>query len=244
MRRVFIATLLFALATPSLALARKCPKRLPNPVRLPSKGPGWLIPKTWDDRGLSFGTRTLVGLLRRAAARVDQHGATLYVADISPRRGGPSYWHRSHRSGRDVDILFFALDRHGKQARPPRAMIRYDEEGHAIGADLRFDVERNWLLVKALLEDRVYIDHIFIASPLRRLLLEHARERGESKKLLARAEERLSQPSDSAAHDDHFHVRIACYPDDYVVKKPPPKKKPKPKKSEPQRQARSAPRAR
>src|SRR5688572_13231353 len=124
-RSTLVLGLVLAVAAPSVASAR-CPKRLPNAVRLPSKGDGWLIPRTWNERGLSYGTRTLVGLLRRAAARIAARGATVYIADLSPRRGGPSFWHRSHKSGRDVDILFFALDADGRPAPPPRQMIRFD----------------------------------------------------------------------------------------------------------------------
>ena len=83
-------------------------------------------------------------------------------------------------------------------------MRPFDEDDGA------FDVERNWLLVKALLTDpAVEVTAIFMAEWIKERLLDYARDRGESRWLVARGETILVQPSDSLAHDDHMHVRIA-----------------------------------
>ena len=45
---------------------------------------------------------------------------------------------------------------------------------------------------------------------LEALLIEHARAAGEPAQLVWQAQNVLHQPGDSAPHDDHFHLRIAC----------------------------------
>jgi penicillin-insensitive murein endopeptidase len=199
--------------------------RLKNGVRLVRKGDGYLIPDTWAKRGLNWGTEELVGLLVRASRRVDHEtpGSTLYVADLSPRLGGPSAWHRSHQSGRDADLHFFAVDQEGNPAAPPESMVQFGDDGMTPAFDaagnpiprLVFDVPRNWSLVRALLEDPVVdVQYLFIYEPLEQLLVAHAREIGEPEELIGRAQALLHQPGDSLPHDDHLHVRIYCPPTD------------------------------
>lgn len=92
-------------------------------------------------------------------------------------------------------------------------MRHFGEDGTTVdgGPPLRFDVPRTWALVRALVTDPdVAIDHLFIYAPLRSMLLDHARATGEPEALVAWAGELLSQPGDSAPHDDHLHVRIRC----------------------------------
>lgn len=55
---------------------------------------------------------------------------------------------------------------------------------------------------------------IFVYEPLAHLLLDHAIAAGEPNGVVEHAAYLLHQPSDSAPHDDHFHVRIYCAPSD------------------------------
>jgi penicillin-insensitive murein endopeptidase len=183
-------------------------------AQLPARGPGFEVPLTWRVRGLSWGTRPLVELIQRAAQRVahEQPGAVLYVADLSRQDGAPTEWHRSHRAGRDADLLFFARDENGEPAPAPIQMVRFDRWGVAwtLAGRRFFDTGRNWLLVRALLEDRsAIVQRIFIAEPLKERLIDWARSHGEPDALIAHADAVLGQPSDSTAHDDHMHVRVA-----------------------------------
>jgi penicillin-insensitive murein DD-endopeptidase len=196
-----------------------------NAARLPVRGDGYAIPPTWATRGLNWGTDELVGLIVRAARRVEAEspGAPLYVADLSPRFGGASAWHRSHQTGRDADLHFYATDDAGNAARVPSSMPRfvwtgdtpaYDERWHRL-PQLHFDVARNWLLVRALVEDPAAdVQYLFIYEPLKDLLMRHAVEVGEPVDLLRRADAVLRQPGDALPHDDHLHLRIYCPADD------------------------------
>src|SRR5215470_7034130 len=202
MRTLLVLGLVGALA--GTAEAGRRPFRA---VALPLEGKGYLVPATWATRGLHWGTPELVGLLKRAAARVRaaDKKATVYICDLSLRSGAATEWHRSHRLGIDADILYFARGPGGREAPPPRTMFAFDE------SDSRFDVTRNWLLVKALITDpAVDVTTIFVADWIRDRLIDHARAIGEPMRVIDRAALVLAQPSDSLAHDDHMHVRIAA----------------------------------
>lgn len=184
-----------------------------RPIELAETGDGWQIPTTWARRGLNYGTPGMIGLIQRTAKRVAKAkpGATLYVADISRRKGGPSKWHKSHACGCDVDLLFFAVGADGRSIAAPTDMIVFNARGVGTyrGKSVQFDTARNWALVKALLQDRVRVDRLFIHESLKRRLLSYARKRKESPALLASADARMIQPGDAGPHDDHLHVRIA-----------------------------------
>jgi penicillin-insensitive murein endopeptidase len=213
------------LLVPAAAGARRpapaqpaCPA-LVDGVRLAKGGPGWHIPSPWAERGLSWGTRDLVGLIKRTGGRLRRHapGAVLGVADLSPRRGGPSRWHRTHRHGEDVDLLFFWLDAKGNPVPHGPSMVIFDCDGRGAAKDeagnavppLRFDVPRTWALVRSLAEDgEGVITDVLIAGCLRAKLLEHARASKAPRSVVARAAKLMRQPRFSP-HNDHVHVKIA-----------------------------------
>src|SRR5262249_60207634 len=96
-----------------------------------------------------------------------------------PRSGGPSAWHKSHQAGRDADVLFFTVDAEGRPAPPPTAMVPFNDEGDSLDGR-HFDVARNWLLVRALIEDpAVDVQFLFLSTGLRQKLLDYPTEKGE-----------------------------------------------------------------
>jgi penicillin-insensitive murein DD-endopeptidase len=190
-----------------------------NATQLPTWGDGFWMPPRWAARGLHYGTDELVSLVASAARRVEAEspGAVLGVGNLSPRGGGPSRWHGSHQNGRDVDLLFYARDARGEPLRLTE-MRPFDEDGTWAprGSDddrerIFFDVERNWLLVRAILESPIAsVQWIFVAEHLKQMLLDHAIARGERLGLVLKASYILHQPSNAPPHADHFHVRIFC----------------------------------
>jgi len=183
--------------------------KLLNAARLPVSGEGYRIPQRWADRGLNYGTDEMVSLIAYLGRRMSAEfpGAKLAVADISPEHGGRSAWHRSHQSGRDVDLLFFAVDGQGRPVRlegmptfQPDGSTKpgVDDAGNPIGV-IYFDVERNWYLVRSLIENPVArVQYMFVYDPLKQLLLDHARAMGEPPDIIELASYILHQPSDSA----------------------------------------------
>ena len=186
-------------------------------ARLRSEGIGYRVLRTEAEGGRAHATPRLVAMIERAGRFVANHapgGPPLRVGDLSARRGGAIERHRSHRNGRDVDLLFFARDDDGHSV-VSEGFVRYGGDGVSLdpGLPLHFDVRRNWLLVEALVRDpRAGVVWVFCADRLRPMLLQYARSQGVDAEVVARAEALLHQPGDSAPHDDHFHVRIACTP--------------------------------
>jgi penicillin-insensitive murein endopeptidase len=196
-------------------------------VLLPRAGAGYVTPEPWWSRGRRYGTAELVGLIMRAAATVEQRhpGGLLGVADLSDENGGVIAGHRSHQSGRDVDLVFYALDPAGSPFPPDQHMAYYGRSGAGQYArapsfereiaERYFDLQRNWALVRALLTDaESEVEHIFVSSRVRRWLLDYARQIGEPEDLVMRAARVLRKPKGVDGHNDHLHVRVRCSQDD------------------------------
>jgi len=161
----------------------------------------------------SYGHPSLVLMLYRTAKQMARQtkGSVLLVGDLSREFGGPLTGHKSHQSGRDADVGFFVTDTHGRPINS-RRLVAFDTTGKARdGSGVRFDDYRNWLLVQLWLkDDRADLEHVFVASHLRRRLLDFARARPAFSGYVKDASLFLRQPTNGLPHDDHFHVRIAC----------------------------------
>lgn len=162
-----------------------------------------------------YGHPALVLMLRRSAKQIskDAGGIKLLVGDLSREEGGPLYGHRSHQSGRDADVGFFAVNTKGKSVQLSE-FVKFGSDGKATdGSGLIFDDYRNWLLIQAWVTDtRAGLSHIFVSHGLRARLLAFAARDARFKRHVERATELLKQPEHGEPHDDHFHVRIACPP--------------------------------
>jgi penicillin-insensitive murein endopeptidase len=175
-----------------------------------------------DDR--HWGVPRLTQAIASAARQValERPGAPLYVGDLSTRQGGgPLAPHFSHRSGVDADLLFYLTTLDGASVDSP-GFVHFGADG--IGRDeaskrwLRFDVEREWLLVKALIENpTARIQWIFISDVAQAMVIEWALARGDSLETIRRAQEVMLQPHPGGVHDDHIHVRTSCSPEEIVA---------------------------
>ncbi len=200
---------------------------LRSPVPLPFEGDGYAVPGPWRGREANYGTEELVGAVTRAARRVEGElpGGTAAVGDLSHRSGGGSPRHKSHHSGRDVDVFFYAIERDERPVRPGDAMIHFGPNGRATRwspphgvrppprpiPDYRFDARRNWAFVRALLSDLdVEVQWIFIHRSLAAALLREAVAAGDDPAIVARAAFIMHQPSDAEPHSDHMHIRVYC----------------------------------
>lgn len=162
-----------------------------------------------------WGLPALVHMLERSAKKVAKKhpGAVLGIGDISRKNGGDIFLHRSHESGRDADVAFYVVDQRGKDLKPDTFVTFQGSIESSSMPGARFDVAKNWALVQAWLEDPVArVSHIFVADPLRRMLLAYAKPR-VLPALYNRAAAVMMQPSNALPHDNHFHVRISCPPE-------------------------------
>jgi penicillin-insensitive murein endopeptidase len=190
----------------SLSVGRSSQGKILGAQALESNEAVRTLPRRHVRRCLNWGTPRLVSALRRAAEAVRQASPgspPLGVGDLSRARGGPiPPYSRSHQSGRDADLAFYQLDEKGQPV-PAEDLLSFDARGHAERGKRRFDARRNWLLVRALLEDReVDVQWLFVSRPLREALLAEARRLNEPARLIERAERVLHQPTDSRPHDD------------------------------------------
>jgi len=171
-----------------------------------------------------WGLARFVGAIARAAREVARArpGAELCAGDLSSRLGGgPLPPHFSHRSGVDADLLFYVTTLEGAPVNSP-GFIHFGPDGIARDEAhqrwLRFDVEREWLLIKALIEDpQARIQWIFISDTVHATLVEWALARGDSIETIRRAHELMLEPHPGGVHDDHIHVRTACAPEETVT---------------------------
>ncbi|MBI5200643.1 MAG: penicillin-insensitive murein endopeptidase [Elusimicrobia bacterium] len=196
--------------------------RLRNPAQLPAQGLGFRSIR--PERRAYYGTDTMIAGLIDATAKLkqgDHDMPPLAVGDISGPKGGRIAVHRSHRSGRDADLVFFWMDEDGKPVETTE-FVRFDRRGRARhdGKLLLFDVRRNWNLVRGLLTSPYFgerVKWIFVYHPLRKLLLDYAERTEGDMYLVEYAWRVLQQPGDRAGrHDNHFHLRIDCAPEEIV----------------------------
>jgi penicillin-insensitive murein endopeptidase len=185
-------------------------------VELPRAGKGFVRYRPQGKH--HWGRPRLVSALTRIAGEIEDErpGGLLVIGDLGAESGGKIPGHASHRSGRDVDLLFYALSPAGAPLASP-GFIRYEGDGLAVeptsGDYLRLDVEREWLLVKKLVTDaELGVQFLFISKPVEARIMDYARARGEPLELQDRAQTMMLQPGDSLPHDDHLHLRIACSP--------------------------------
>lgn len=183
-------------------------------VELPERGPGFV--RYRKQGGYNWGQPQLVEALMAAARQVHEArpgGAPLVVGDLSAQHGGKVSRHVSHRSGRDVDLLWYLTTADGAPI-PSTTFVQLGSDGLGLtpsGQYVRLDVPRQWLLVKSLLRT-LDVQWMFVSSTVEALLIDHALASGDDAELLWRAQTVMQEPPDSLPHDDHLHLRIACSP--------------------------------
>jgi penicillin-insensitive murein endopeptidase len=184
-------------------------------AELPASGPGFV---RYRPKGVNhFGRARLVRALEAVSAAMlkeDPSTPPLVIGDLSAKAGGKIQGHQSHRTGRDVDLLFYYVTPRGARVTAP-GFIRVEDDGLALVPDtgelLRLDVEHEWRLVRALLTSPdVGVQFLFVSRTVEALLVDYALSRGEPLDLVLRAQSVMLEPGDSMPHDDHFHLRIAC----------------------------------
>lgn len=165
--------------------------------------PGYFI----RNRHRSWGTLETMQWLHQgfdAVREAHPGGPRVRLHDISLRRGGRMEGHRSHQSGRDVDLSYYQR-RCGGQPCPMRRIG---------GPEL--DLDRQWTLLKRWLEND-QLEAVFMDYSLQRPLYEHARSHGATRRQLHRWFQYPRGPSYALGtirhfrnHRDHLHVRFIC----------------------------------
>lgn len=167
-----------------------------NGVRMP-EGPLWEV----VDPRHSFGTEETIESLTFAihAVHAEFPGTPrIYVGQISAEHGGYLRPHRSHQSGRDVDLGYYYRE-------GPRWYVRANEK--------TLDAARTWALVKALVLDP-NIETLFIDRSVQALLRKHAESREEDPAFLDTLFQSPKRRDTLIRHEwghlTHVHVRFRC----------------------------------
>jgi murein endopeptidase len=166
-----------------------------NAVQMP-ESPLWIL----AEPKFSFGTRETVESLGHAITAVNRlypDSPAIYIGHIGKERGGWLSPHRSHQSGRDVDLGFYYLGE-------SRWYLKATPEN--------FDVRRNWALLSALFKTTP-VEYVFIDRSMHAALRAEAEAASESLMLIRDVFDGIhgkSQPllRHARGHDDHMHVRF------------------------------------
>ena len=193
-------------------------------AQLPLRGLGYRHNPN-RSRDAAWGTVAMLNTLIETAFEVTRayEGATLTINDVGLKEGGPIPHHGSHQAGRDVDTLFY-MRRVDNKERFPSVGAFFDTELRGVDfADLsdpdddvllELDLAENWQFIESLLSParKTRVQRIFVVEHIRAALIKYAQENNGD----ADAQERFSnitcQPS--YPHDDHFHIRFFCQPED------------------------------
>ncbi len=165
-----------------------------NGVQMPS-GPNWQV----VDPAHAWGTQETIDSLTLAIERVSNAFADtprVVIGHISARMGGRLTPHKSHQSGRDVDVGYYYITE-------LRWFARAREDN--------LDRARTWTLVKTLVR-QTRVDLILIDRSIQNLLRAYALAQGEDPDWVRRIFD--GEPGKRATilhahgHADHIHVRF------------------------------------
>ena len=200
--------------------------RLEGGVPFPRHSPGVRLNPRRLNPGGHYATVETIQAITRAAAVVQRElpsppGCELTVNDLGFENGGPIPHHGSHQAGRDLDVLFYLLDREG--APRPAKGVPLDPRGRGTDfndladpsddVQVRLDVPRTWRFLQALAEDEESsVQRVFVAEHIRTLLVKHARRAKAPRAARKLVEDLTCQPS--TPHDDHLHIRFFCSSED------------------------------
>lgn len=176
--------------------------RLVDAVALPETGDGFRR----RDRDTCYGTDETVALLEYAGAQLAAAfpgTAPFFVGDMSDDDGGRLSPHKSHQSGRDVDIGF--LERRN------RARTRFDKKTPSDA----LDYVKTWFIIETLLMTG-RVQYVFVNQSRIGGLMTAAAEAGWPEAdidalFLEKGETpRRGVIRQTAGHTAHFHVRFRC----------------------------------
>jgi penicillin-insensitive murein DD-endopeptidase len=181
-------------------------------VALPITGPTWQVMRL--SRNRNWGTPRLVRFIERLGTNAKKAGWNgLLIGDMSQPRGGPMIsGHSSHQIGLDVDIWFTPMPDH-VLSREEREM---DGAATMVAPDLTDVDAKLWnpahmAVVRAAAEDPI-VTRIFVNAAIKK---EMCKEAGPDRAWLAKVRPWWG-------HAEHFHVRLACPPDDRECQNQPP----------------------
>lgn len=161
--------------------------------------------KAWGANQTIFNIQMVVRTVRKKHPKVHD----LAIGDISKKKGGQISQHRSHQSGRDVDIGFYFKKRPKGY---PTAFKR--------GTKKNLDMDAMWTLLKAFYDTNSKeggVQVMFLDYDVQGFIYEWAKSNGKSKKTIKRMFQYPNGKGSSGGiirhepgHHAHVHVRFKC----------------------------------
>ncbi|OIP29727.1 MAG: hypothetical protein AUK47_26790 [Deltaproteobacteria bacterium CG2_30_63_29] len=186
---------------PAASIGKPNRGKLNNGLPFP-EGPFWVLR---ENRSREWGTELTIQTLSDALMAYGRQypaGPKVLVGEISKRTGGRLTPHRSHRSGRDVDLGYI-----GKESELHGNWNRVTAEN--------IDTEKTWFMVKSLMASG-QVQSVYIDRELQLALSKEA-EKELSPEELALIFEYPKRPDSHLAiiqhwpgHRTHMHVRFRC----------------------------------
>ncbi len=170
---------------------------------LPVNGPAWQAMRL--SRNRNWGHPSLVKFIERFAndAKEKDGWPGLLVGDMSQPRGGPmTFGHTSHQVGLDVDIWYRAMPDHelSPQERESTPLESFLADPAHVNPKM-WTEDHEKLLRRATSYPEVA--RVFVNPAIKKWLCENVKgDRKFMHKIMA-----------IGGHDDHFHVRLVCPPD-------------------------------
>ncbi len=175
----------------TLAAAVRLPSHIGYAVREPSRAWGMSRAIDWLVQAFDF------------VVAADPGAPRVRVHDLSLRYGGPMSGHKSHKSGRDVDITYY------------QRSCQTECLGRPVAAS-ELDAGRQWRLLQYWLQHG-QAEFIFVDYALQRPLYAQAKSAGATPRQLARWFQYPRGPGFPAGvirhvpnHANHVHVRFRC----------------------------------
>jgi LysM repeat protein len=146
----------------------------------------------------AWGTRETIAYVKAALDEINAlfpDTPTISIGDLSRKDGGHFRPHKSHQSGRDIDLGFFYVD----------GPNRHFQAGDA----RNMDIPRNWALVRALIV-RTDVQMILVDKRIQKILYTYALSIGEDPEWLDSIFKagRASIVKHARRHRGHYHVRF------------------------------------
>ena len=176
--------------------------RLVRGVPLPPRDPAFLLVRPSEAWATDYVANALVSALHRFQ-KSSRYGRPIAIASLSRQHGGRLKPHRSHQSGRDVDVRLPVKDR----TRP----VAYKPSHRA---EIDWDVA--WILVRELLETD-HLKYVFLARSGQRMLYRAARRAGLTEaqadvwfQYSPNGDRHKTIIRHADGHVGHIHVRFLC----------------------------------
>jgi len=183
-----------------ISIGRASRGRLVRGVELPERPDLYTRRKPEESWGSSHTIMQLMAAVTRFRHETGFNRAVV-IGGISRARGGRFRPHKSHQSGRDVDI------------RMPLTAAGEGKKHTSVGD---IDWRATWQLIHAFLVGG-QVEYVFLEHSLQKRLYKAAREAGATKEQLAQWLQWPNQPRTNKGvirhvkgHVVHFHVRIRC----------------------------------